>query len=103
MRHVRVATYEIKQGSFQEIADLAHEGMLRTFQGQPGFIRYGLADLGDETALSLSLWETRKDAEAAVPVAAGWVRDNLGDRIELRSNQVGELAFYEGVTATVRS
>jgi hypothetical protein len=100
---VRVATYEIKQGSFQEIAELAHEGMLRTFQTQPGFIRYGLADLGDGSAVSLSLWETRKDAEAAVPVAAGWVRDNLGGRIELRSNQVGELAFYEGVTATVRS
>ena len=77
MKHVRVATYEIKQGSFQEIADVAQDGMLRTFQEQPGFIRYGLADLGDKTCLSLSLWETRKDAEAAVPVAANWVRENL--------------------------
>ena len=67
MKHVRLATYEIKQGSFQEIADLAHEGMLRTFQEQPGFIRYGLADLGDKTCLSLSMWETRKDAERRPP------------------------------------
>ena len=49
MEHVRVATYEIKQGSFQEIADMAREGMLRTFQDQPGFIRYGVADLVDPT------------------------------------------------------
>lgn len=101
MKHVRVATYEIKQGSFQEIADVARKGMLRTFQEQPGFIRYGLADLGDRTCLSFSMWETRKDAEAAAPVATSWVRDNLIDRVELRSSVIGDLAFYEGVPATV--
>ena len=101
MKHVRIATYEIKQGSFQEIADLARRGMLRTFQEQPGFIRYGLADLGDKTCVSLSMWESRKDAEAAVPVATDWVRDNVKDRVELRSSVIGDLAFYEGVPAKV--
>ena len=48
MQHVRIATYEIKDGTFQELADIAREGMLRTFQEQPGFIRYGLADLGEQ-------------------------------------------------------
>ncbi len=101
MKHVRVTTYEIKQGSFQEIADIAREGMLRTFQEQPGFIRFGLADLGDKTCLSLSLWETRNNAEAVGPVSVNWVREHLGDRVELRSNVIGDLAFYEGVPATV--
>ncbi|HEX9122005.1 MAG TPA: antibiotic biosynthesis monooxygenase [Actinomycetota bacterium] len=101
MRHVRVATYEIKKGSFQEIADLAQDGMLRTFRDQPGFIRYGLADLGDKTCLSLSLWETRKDADASAPLASNWVRENISDRVELRTNQIGDLAFYEGVPAKV--
>jgi heme-degrading monooxygenase HmoA len=101
MEHVRVATYEIKQGSFQEMADMAREGMLRTFQEQPGFIRYGVADLGDKTVLSLSMWETRKDADAAVAVASSWIRENLTDRLELRSNVIGDLAFYEGAPAKV--
>jgi hypothetical protein len=101
MKSVRIATYEIKHGSFQELADLAHRGMLRTFQEQPGFIRHGLADLGDKTCLSFTMWETRKDADAATPVATSWVRDNLNDRVELRSNVIGELAFYEGVPAKV--
>ena len=101
MEYVRLATYEIKQGSFQEIADVAKSGMLRTFQDQPGFIRYGLADLGDKTCLSLSLWETRKDADSSVPVAANWVRENINDRVELRSNQIGDFAFNEGTPAKV--
>jgi hypothetical protein len=101
MQHVRVATYEIKQGSFQEIADVAQQGMLQTFQQQPGFIRYGLADVGDKMCLSLSFWETHKDADAAVPVASSWVRDNVGDRLELRSNLIGDLAFLEGIPTTV--
>ena len=101
MQHLRVATYKINEGSFQEIADTAKTGMLKTFQSKPGFIRYGVADLGDSTCLSISLWKTHADAEASAPVAATWVRENLSDKIELKSNYVGDLAFFEPVPASV--
>ncbi len=101
MEHVRIATYGINKGTFQEVADMAKDGMLRTFQEQPGFIRYGLADVGDKTCVSISLWNTRKDADAEVPVAATWVREHLEDRVVLRSNYVGDLAFFEGTPARV--
>lgn len=101
MKHLRIATYEIKTGTFEDVAKLAEDGMLRAFRDQPGFIRYGLADLGDKKCLSLSLWETRKDAESSVPVAADWVRENVNERVELKSTQVGDLAFYEGTLAKV--
>jgi len=101
MEHVRIATYGINEGTFREVADLAHEGMLRTFKEQPGFIRYGVADIGDKSCMSISLWETHEQAEASVPVAATWVKQNLGDRVEIRSTYVGDLAFFEGVPTTV--
>jgi heme-degrading monooxygenase HmoA len=101
MQHLRLATYEIKKGTFQDVAKAAENGMLRTFREQPGFVRYGVADVGDKTLVSISLWETRKHADAAVPVAATWVRENLGDQIEIRSNQIGDFAFFEGAPATV--
>jgi hypothetical protein len=101
MDHLRVATYGINKGTFRDVADIAREGMLETFKKQPGFVRYGLADTGDKSCLSISLWETHEQAEAAVPVAASWVRENLGDRIELRTNQVGDLAFFEGARQPV--
>ena len=100
-QHVRIATYEIKDGSFQELAELARQGMLRTFQEQPGFIRYGLADLGDRKVVSVSLWETRKAADAAVPVAERWVRENISNKVTLTTNQIGDLAFFEGTPAKV--
>jgi heme-degrading monooxygenase HmoA len=101
MDHLRVATYAINKGTFREVADLAHDGLLRTFKEQPGFIRYGVADTGDKSCLSISLWETHEQAEASVPMAATWVKENIADRVELRSNQVGDLAFFEGVRTTV--
>lgn len=101
MEHLRVATYEIKAGNFQEIAEKARDGMLKTFKEQPGFVRYGLADIGDKKALSISFWNSHKDADAATSVAATWVLENLKDSIELKSTDVGDLAFLEGVPAKV--
>ena len=100
-QHVRIATYEIRAGSFEELANAARDGMLRTFQDQTGFIRYGIADLGDRKLVSLSLWETRKDADASVPVAERWVREHLGNKVELKSTQIGDMAFFEGTPAKV--
>jgi len=101
MQYLRMATYGISKGTFQELADTAKTGMLPKFQQQPGFVRYGLADLGDKTCVSISVWETREQAEAAAQVAATWVDEHIADRIELRTNAVGDLAFFKGVPATV--
>ena len=101
MQALGVANYKITKGTFPELAEKAKQGMLSTFKAQPGFIRYGLADTGNGTCLSITQWETHAQAEAATPVAATWVRENIGDRVELRSNEVGDLAFFEGVPATV--
>ena len=101
MEYLRVANYKVVKGTFPELATAAKDGMLKTFKEQPGFIRYGLADTGDNTCVSISLWETHAQAEAAAPVAATWIREHISDKVELRSNMVGDLAFFEGVPATV--
>jgi hypothetical protein len=101
MQHLRMATYEITKGTFQEIADSAKAGMLRKFQDQPGFISYGVADLGDKKCLSISVWETREQAQTATPVAASWIKENIADRVVLKSDAVGDLAFFQYVPAKV--
>ena len=101
MQALRIAHYKVTKGTVPEVAEEARSGMLDIFKTHPGFISYALADTGQGNCASISMWETRAQAEAASPAAAAWVQEHLADRVELRSNEVGELAFFEGVTAAV--
>ena len=55
MQALRIANYKVVKGTFPELAEKAKGDMLETFKRQPGFIRYGLADTGDSTCVSISL------------------------------------------------
>jgi heme-degrading monooxygenase HmoA len=101
MQALRIANYEITNGTFPELAEEAKSGMLRTFKDQPGFLRYGLAKTSEDACVSISVWETHEQAEASAPLAATWVREHLADKVQLRSSDIGDLAFFEGVPTTV--
>jgi hypothetical protein len=47
------------------------------------------------------LWQTRKDADASVPVAERWVRENVADGVDLKTTPIGDMAFFEGTRARV--
>lgn len=96
MAHVRVATYTITKDSIGEIAEKVQRpgGMLDIFRKSKGFVRYGLADLGDHTMASISVWESREEADAAVEKAAVYVKEELSDRLSLNTNAVGDFAFW---------
>ena len=94
--HVRIAIYTLKQGTAEEAAEIGRRGMLPIFQGQPGFVRYGLILLDDGSVASVSVWETPGEAEAANASAASWVAENLADRVELQNTHVGDFFFDEG-------
>ena len=46
--------------------------------------------------VSLSMWETHEQANAATAKAADWVKTNGRDRFALRENYVGDLAIDTG-------
>ena len=94
MEHVRVAVYGITAGDFEEVAKKAEQGMLPTFQRQPGFVSYGLAQTSDTSFVSLSVWRSREQADAAVALAQDWVRDNIADLAKLETNYVGDFTFH---------
>jgi heme-degrading monooxygenase HmoA len=98
--HGRMATYRYS-GDAHELAQRAEEGMLPIFRAQPGFKAYSLATAGDEI-ISLSVWDSAEQAEAANAAAAGWVAENMADSIELIDAKVGEvlLSTTLGVSAT---
>ena len=94
-QHVRISKYELRRGTFDEVAEAARAGISRALEDRPGFVMHGVVDVGDRTLLSLTLWETRRHADAAMPAAEAWVREHIAHRVDLRSTQSGELAFFE--------
>jgi len=96
MRYTRLATYDMVKGTFPELVGLAEKGILPIFSKEHGFIDYGLVDAGQNKVISISIWETREQAQKAGTVAQTWVQANISDRIHLVTNTVGDLALFHG-------
>jgi hypothetical protein len=97
MRYTRLSTYEITQGTFGELTGIVEKDLLPLFAKEPGFVNYGLADVGNHKIMSISIWETREQAQQSASMAATWVKDNFSNRVRLVSTQIGDLALFHGV------
>ena len=100
MRYTRISTYELTNGTFDELTGIVEKGILPTFEREPGFVNYGLVDIGDHKVVAISIWETREAAEKSVLIAASWVKENLSDRVRLLTTSIGDLALFHGVPVT---
>lgn len=97
MRYTRLATYDIVKGTVPELTGMAENGILPLFAKEPGFVNFGLVDVGNHKVVSISIWETREEAQKSAGMAADWVRENIADRVRLLTTQVGELSLFHGV------
>ena len=97
MRYTTISTYEMTNGTFDELTGVVEKGILPTFANLPGFLNFGIADMGDHKVVSISIWETREAAEKSALVAASWVKENISTRVRLLNDYVGSLALFHGV------
>lgn len=96
MPHARIAGYTFKPGTVDEVIRAAQTGMVPIFRRQPGFRRYAVVKTGENSAISISTWGTKPEADAAVQKAADWVKQNVAAHVVSVDNHVGEVAFDEG-------
>jgi hypothetical protein len=99
MRSTRVALYDIKSGTFDDMLSKAEAGMVPLFKQSDGFVSYGVAKIDKDSFISLSTWETRAQADAATAKAADWVKTNANEQFTLRESYVGDLAIDAGSPA----
>lgn len=85
----RLATYRY-QGDARQLAKQAEQGMLPIFRDQPGFRAYSIAE-SDGEIISLSVWDTPEQIDAANSAASSWIQENLGDSLQLRDVRAAEL------------
>ena len=93
MRHFRVALYDTTSGTAEEAIEIARTGFRPIFEAQPGFVRYEVGKLDDGGVASFRVWETEDEALHAVEMAHEFVRENLADRIKLRDEHTGDIAW----------
>jgi hypothetical protein len=98
MRYTRLATYDLIKGSFPELTAVVEKGILPLFAQEPGFINYGLIDARHAKVVSISIWETREEAQQSATMAAAWVKENIADRVRLVTSYVGDLALFHGAS-----
>ena len=99
MQHTRIAVYKFKPGSADEVIAKAQAGLLAIYRAQPGFVAYGVVKTADDAGISLSVWETGDQAQAAVQTASTWVQSNIASLVESVQNHVGDLAFFSSAAA----
>jgi heme-degrading monooxygenase HmoA len=87
----RMATYSFS-GDANDLARRAEQGILPILKSQPGFRAYSVA-IGDGEVLSLSVWDTRADAETGSEVVASWVAENMAGEIDLIDVRYAEIMF----------
>ena len=96
MRYTRLSTYDIVKGTFPELTGIVEKGILPMFVREPGFVDYGLVDVGHNKVVAISIWETREEAQKSVTTAASWITQNIADRVRLLNTYVGDLVLFHG-------
>ena len=97
MRYTRLSTYDLIKGDFTELTGIAEKGILPTFVMEPGFVNFGLVDIGNHKVVSISIWETREAAQKSASMAATWVQQHIADRVHLVTTYIGDLALFRGI------
>ena len=92
--HARVAFFRLKSGSFEQVVRTVKSpgGLLEIFRKQPGFQSYELIETGSGL-VSVSHWDTSKDADAASRVAASWAAGHIDNLVHMLKSDVGEVVL----------
>lgn len=93
MAFARVTIVRLTGGAMKEILRRVEAEVAPAFRSQEGFVAYyGIAD-GEDSGLTVTIWETREQADRSAAMAGGWVAANLGGRIAAAETHVGEVVF----------
>ena len=101
MQYMRLSTYDLTKGSFEELTGTVEKGFLPMIAKEPGFVNYGLVDTGDHKVVSISIWQTWEQAHASATMATTWVKANIADRVRPLTTQFGDLALFRGMPVAV--
>lgn len=98
MDHLRVATYEVIEGTPADIMEIVQQpdGVIEVYKGMPGFKAYSLLEISPTEIMSVTAWETHAEAEEAIAAAAEWVATHIAGRLKRTFNTTASPLIWVG-------
>ena len=75
--YAAIRRVKVQPGSTDEVVQLAESGLVPILSSVPGFVEYVGVQVGENVALTISLFERQEQAEESTRRAAEWVKENL--------------------------
>jgi heme-degrading monooxygenase HmoA len=99
-QHQLIAMYRVRAGTIEQVARQAEGELAGLFRKRAGFVAYEFIRTGDTEAVSVSTWESRDQAEAAVDTAVAWATIKVARAIVSMENHVGAvMVAQQGLVA----
>ncbi len=89
-----IRRYNIQPGTAAAVLEKVSNDFLATVSQLPGFVAYHVVDPRDDTLVSISMFESKAEADESTRLSTEWVRSNL--HRQLRSAPVittGDIAI----------
>jgi hypothetical protein len=72
-----IRRYRVVHGSMEELMRRVDAGFADQIGSQPGFVSYEFMDCGDGEVMTVSAFQTAKEADASRDLAQRWTQENL--------------------------
>lgn len=96
--YARVALWRFHPGTADALAERVRNELLPQMEREPGFVGYGAARTGTDSAVSVSAAASREQSRAAAERVAPWLSDQLGPSIASVERHEGQIVW--GVRAS---
>jgi heme-degrading monooxygenase HmoA len=93
MAYARIGLYTTKPGTLDSILEKAEAELVPQTRQQPGFRRYFTVRTGEDSLVSVTVWDGKEQAEQAAERLSAWVRAELGPSLVAVENHVGEMVI----------
>ncbi|MGI8690207.1 MAG: antibiotic biosynthesis monooxygenase family protein [Thermomicrobiales bacterium] len=91
MAYARIGMYTVKPGTLDAILEKAEAELVPQTRQQTGFRRYFTIRTGEDSLVSLTVWEDKEQAEQAAERLSGWVRAEVGPSLVKAEDHVGAI------------
>lgn len=95
MHYARIMLYTARPELSDESIRRARTGLAPLFHSLPGFVSYTVVKGTEDRGVSISLWETKENAELALKKGEEWFKANMDGMVQPLETYVGTVQLEE--------